>query len=194
MTDSRTGVNVAADQDPGTPVAHIVHQVPGRVRFRLPSKRGDAAFFARAADTLRVQAGVVAVATDARTGSVLVEHSLDADAVVSLAAANAPFHVTGAQARQGPKAAALSAAAAGFAALGTYQLARGRVAGNALENFWNAYGAYAVLGQPWASAALVGVGLYQLANRRILGPAVSLYFYALTARHMAQTGGPEAAI
>lgn len=76
--------------------------------------------------------------------------------------------------------------------MGTYQLARGHVAGNAVENFWNANGAYATLRKPWISVALVGLGFYQLANRRVLGPAASL-LYALSARRMAQTGDREAA-
>ena len=206
MTDSRSGANVAANQDPGTPVARIEHQIPGRVRFRVPSKRGDAAFFAGVAVALRAQAGVVAVTTDARTGSVLVEHGMDTEGVVSLAAAQALFHVTGAQDRQRPKAAALSLTAAGqrpkaavlsltaagFTALGAYQLTRGRVAGTTVDSFWKAYGAYRI-GLPWASGALIGLGLYQLANRRVLGPAASLFYYGLSARHMAQTADREAA-
>ena len=199
MTDSRTDVSAGADQ-PGTPVARIEHQIPGRVRFRVPSKRGDAAFLARVADALREQAGIMAVATDARTGSVLVEHGMGTEGVVSVAAEKALFHVTGKQDRQraqaaaltmaaggrSPKATALSVTAVGFAAMGTLQLARGHLTGTTVDSFWKAYGAYRI-GLPWASAALIASGLYALANRRVLGPATSLLYYGVSARHLAQT-------
>lgn len=48
----------------------------GRVRFRVPSQRRDAAFFARVAVALREQARVAAMKINARTGSVLVEHGM----------------------------------------------------------------------------------------------------------------------
>lgn len=193
MAGFQTGQTAVATRDPPTPPARVAHHMPGRVRFRVVARRGDGAFFARVGAALRTQAGVSAVTTDARTGSVLVVHALDTAAVVALAAAQGLFHVAGAPGRRDPTAPALSAASAGFAALGSYQLVRGRLAGTALENFWNAYGAYAVLGQPWAGAALLGVGLYQLARGRVLGPASSLFFYALNARYLARTGDPQAA-
>jgi hypothetical protein len=182
-----------------TPGAYIAHQMPGRVRFRVPSKRGDAAFLARVSEALRVQPGIAAVTADARTGSVLVKHEMGAEDVASLAESKALFRVTDAPdrrpspaalalmaVRQNPKAAALAVTSFGFAATGTYQLVHRHMTGTTVDSFWKAYGAYRI-GQPWASAALIACGLYALTQGRILGPAASLLYYGLRARHMAQT-------
>lgn len=53
------------------PAAYLVHALPGRIRLRVPEKRGDAAYFSRLAQALS-QSLVGAVAVNASTGSVLV--------------------------------------------------------------------------------------------------------------------------
>lgn len=188
------------------PVAHIAHQMPGRVRFRVPSKRGDAAFLARVSEVLRAQPGIASVTAGARTGSVLVNHEMGTGEVASLAETNGLFRVADAQdrqpnpvelalraARRNPRAAALSVTAIGFAATGTYQFARAHVTGTTVDSFWKAYGAYRI-GQPWASAALIACGLYALTQGRVLGPAASLLYYGLSARHLAQSAAQTGAL
>jgi len=73
--------------------AHVVHATTGRARLRLPSVKGDARFFARIKDELGRFAGVADVRVNARTGSVLVRHSGDFQAVARHAHARDLFDV-----------------------------------------------------------------------------------------------------
>jgi hypothetical protein len=184
------------------PRALIEHQMPGRLRLRIPSRRGDAAFFAAAEDRLRGAPGLRQVRANPWTGGVLVLHAGDVEAIAGFARAQelfdlappgasappAPRRRDGATApmRAGSRPRPLNVAAGGFAGLALYQTARGQVLGNAVESLWHAYTARAVLGRPWVSLGLAGLGLYQLAAGRALGPATSLALYALSAQGMAR--------
>lgn len=188
------------------PQALVEHELPGRLRLRVPSRRGDRPFFEAVSERIAGLAGVRRVRANPLTGSLLVEHATSAAAIAALArehgsfdliapgALPAPREVPAAPARPAVLPDPLSLAAAGLAGAGAYQLARGRVLGSASENLWNAYGAYAVLKQPWTAVVLVGFGLYQLAAGQGLGSAVSLFLYALNARHLARGQAPEAAV
>jgi len=52
--------------------AYIVHRVPGRLRLRIPVRRGDAVFFARLSEALRQCTGVLTVTHNAATGSLVL--------------------------------------------------------------------------------------------------------------------------
>jgi hypothetical protein len=185
------------------PIARVAHRLPGRVRLVVLSRRGDIAFFADAAERLRCLAGVTRVTGNPLTGSLLLEHDAATSgglgAIAGAAQRAGILQVTdgadgdSSNSRSGVPSSPLDAVSAGFMGLGLYQIGRGQVVGNAAENFWNAYGAAVTLRQPLVSAVLVGLGLYQVANGQFLGPASSLLYYALSARHMAKTGDPEAA-
>ncbi|HZS81974.1 MAG TPA: hypothetical protein VFA50_03840 [Stellaceae bacterium] len=54
--------------------AYAVHRVPGRIRFRVPERRGDAKFFGEVEQCLRRLDGVDHVKTNPVTASVLVHH------------------------------------------------------------------------------------------------------------------------
>jgi hypothetical protein len=58
------------------PEAAISHSAYGRTRFKLGSRRQEAAFFARIAERLQQLDGVRQVEVNAATGSVLVHHQL----------------------------------------------------------------------------------------------------------------------
>jgi hypothetical protein len=69
-----------------TPEASIVHHLPGRTRFRVAAKRGDADYFSRLREQLGQCPGVLSVTTSAVTGSVLVIHeAADSDTLLSYA-------------------------------------------------------------------------------------------------------------
>jgi hypothetical protein len=181
-----------------TPVVYIVHQMPGRVRFRAPAKRGDPSFFDAVETGLRKCPMVDALSTNARSGSVLVHHQGDLGAVTAFAAEKDLFKLGGEVGGASPapraspasdgalEADPLSLLAAGFAGLSLYQLARGGNLGSAVENFWNGYTARRTLNDQWISLVLLVAGAYQLANGQLLGSAASLMFYAATARHLAK--------
>lgn len=182
------------------PLAEIAHLLPGRLRLRIPSRRGDAPFFAEIAARMARLAGVRAVRANLRTASLLIEHDGPADALARSASEQRVLEIvpaapapTRAQQYSGRLAALppLSVAAAGLAGLGLYQMARGEMLGSASENFWMAFRTYALLGRPQIAALLVGFGLFRLAKGKALGSAESLFYYAATAHRMARRRGAE---
>jgi hypothetical protein len=178
----------AADMPPR---AHIIHAVGGRTRLILPARRGDAGFFAALAESLRDQTDVESVATTPRAGSVVIRHRGPFAPVSAAAELAGLFAITDPPPPTRPagrprRVPALSLAVGGLAGLGAIQVARGQVAGNAVELLWNGYQAHARLGLPMLARALAGIGLIQLARGRALGSATSLLFYALSARQLAR--------
>ncbi len=63
------------------PHAHIRHRMPGRVRLHIPSKKHDPEYFARVGQKLTELEGVHAVKTDSRTGSLLITHEAEVEAI-----------------------------------------------------------------------------------------------------------------
>jgi len=178
------------------PHAEIAHRLPGRLRLKLASPRGDAASFAALAARLARLPGVRALRANPRTGSILIEHDGEAEALAGLAREHGMLEITapavpaavrgGGAAHRSVRMQPLSLAAAGLAGLGVYQAARGRVLGNVVGTFWKAFGAYANMNRPRVAWALVGFGLYGLGRGKPLGSAVSLFYYAMSAQHMAR--------
>ena len=73
--------------------ARIAHATARRVRLRVPSRKGDAGFFEEVARRLHECAAVEDVAINPRTGSVLVRHRGDFDAVTAHATSRGLFSV-----------------------------------------------------------------------------------------------------
>jgi hypothetical protein len=65
-----------------TAKAVIVHQIPGRIRIRIPEKRGDSAYFLELSEKLAGIDNVQNVKTNAATGSVVIEFSSSLDTVI----------------------------------------------------------------------------------------------------------------
>jgi hypothetical protein len=184
-----------SDTSTSLPLAELVHQLPGRLRLRVDSRRGDAAFFAGVAKRVAEIAGVRAIRANPRTGSLLIEYDGTAEALarsarehglLRIASPAPPSARTAMRSRRFAPVRPLSVAAVGLAGLGLYQAARGRLLGSATENFWNAYGAYAQMNRKRIAATLAAFGLYQVTTGRVLGSAASLLFYALSAHNMAR--------
>ena len=57
------------------PHAHIDHHLPGRTRLRVPSRRGDGAYFARLCAVLDATEGLRVLACTPMTGSLLLAHA-----------------------------------------------------------------------------------------------------------------------
>lgn len=174
------------------PVAHVEHHLPKRVRLRIPSRRSDSEFFAATAEQLLHAPGIRTVRANPTTGSIIIEHRGEWNAIAAFAREHGLFEIAPRHAHSRPghvrerrrrvAMTPMSVTTAALTALGVYQVIRRRLLGNAVESLWQGYRAYTALRKPWLSAAYIGVGLYQLARGRVLGPAGSLFYYAFHAR------------
>jgi hypothetical protein len=169
------------------------------MRLRVPSRRGDRAFFLAVEAQLRGLPGIRQLRTNWRTGGILVLQEGNHTASLADAARERglfDIRPQGTTDRARPRSGSvrpwrdpLPALAVGFAGLGAYQAVRGRLFGNAVSSLWHAYRLHRARESPWLSAGLAGIGAYQLARgRRILGPASALFIYAYTAYRMARQG------
>lgn len=75
------------------PEAQITHEIPGRMRMRIVSRRGDQQFFAVLKDRLAALDGIEAVETNSVTGSILLFHHMDKDSLATFAAEKGLFVV-----------------------------------------------------------------------------------------------------
>jgi hypothetical protein len=78
-----------------TATAYKVHAVSGRTRLKIPSRRGEAAYFAQVAERLTECPGVVQVRVNSRTASVLISHQAPFDNIAAFAAEEALFALAG---------------------------------------------------------------------------------------------------
>lgn len=73
------------------PAAYISHHIEGRMRVRIPSKRRDQDYFEVVTQRLRECDGIRALRINSLTGSVLIIHGLDVDAIAAYAERNGLF-------------------------------------------------------------------------------------------------------
>ncbi|HZB93419.1 MAG TPA: hypothetical protein VE397_18370 [Stellaceae bacterium] len=174
-------------------IAIVEHKLPTRVRVRIPSKRGDRAFFEAVVAKLESHPNVHHVSASAYTGSVIIHHTGSIDDILALAIdlfelgdRDKLEELAAVAQRSGLRLPEiLDATAAVTAALGAYQLVRRGGLGTASENFWAAFGSYRMLNSPRLAAAFAGLGTIQLLRGELLGSATSLLYYSLLAHHMA---------
>ncbi|MCW5771427.1 MAG: hypothetical protein KIT16_07320 [Rhodospirillaceae bacterium] len=129
--------------------AHIVHHVPGRVRLRIPSLRGKAAYFDDLAAALALADGVRSASANALTGSVLIRFEGALDPVLEAASGLGLFDIDAAAGPHGGHLvrapAALGAAVLG--ALGGMQFLRGQGLPAGVTLLWYAASLAARAGQ-----------------------------------------------
>ena len=75
------------------PVAYIEHQIPGRVRLRIPERRGDAAFFQRIVGTLSKLPDVTELDGSPLTGSIRIRHKGPSEAIMAAAGKEGLFEI-----------------------------------------------------------------------------------------------------
>jgi hypothetical protein len=196
-----------------TPVALVEHKLPGRLRLRIPSRRGDVLFFARVIGALSKHPDVKELAANPLTGGLLILHAGSVQALTAEAARQGFFEIGTGEPRsaqsktaysktapsktaQGGKSRPTAAIAAGgsgpldaiataLSGLALFQATQGQALGNATENFWHAYGAHRILGRPGIAAGFALAGVYQVLRGQLFGAASSLLFYSLIARQLA---------
>lgn len=175
-----------------TPIATIQHQIPGRLRLQIPARRGDVSFFHHIVQALSKLPSIAELSAIPLTGSIIIRHSGSAQAITAAATEQGLFEI-GEEPKKAPApssrrrhhAGLRGTAATGLSGLALFQVARGRLTGNAAENFWNAYGAQRILGRPEIAAGFVLLGIAQVLRGQLLGSASSLFFYSLITRQLA---------
>jgi hypothetical protein len=152
------------------PSAVIEHEMPGRLRLRIRTRRGDAPFFHDIVQALSKRPEIKEVDANPLTGSILIHHSGSSQAITAAALEQGLFQLGPKQSKEAQSkappsdAGPMDAIATGLAGLGLFQVARGQVIGNAAENFWNAYGAQRILGRPEIATAFALLGVFQAAS------------------------------
>jgi len=187
------------------PVAFIEHQISGRLRLRVPTRRGDVPFFQRIVAALSKHPDIKELKATPLTGSILIRHSGPALAITAEAVAQGLFETKRHEPKTRPKQARPSATppadpemldtiATGLCGLAFFQVAKGEAIGNAAENFWNAYGSHRILGRSGVAAGFALLGFFQLLRGQFRGSASSLLFYPLVTRHLAASDRAAGAI
>jgi hypothetical protein len=175
-----------------TYVGEIAHELPGRIRIRVPAARGDAAAFARLVEDVASAPDVVEVQGSARTGSLTVYGGRGNGRVRAALERAGLFEFETPPPRRARRPLEISpdtVLAVALSGLGLAQLVNGRATGPASENFWNAFRSQTHLGNRAAAIGFTVLGLAQLARGRYLNSASSLLFYALTARQLTRERG-----
>ncbi|HEV7445603.1 MAG TPA: hypothetical protein VGO18_23720 [Steroidobacteraceae bacterium] len=170
------------------PTAHIVHALPGRMRLRIPSRRGDTPYFTSLVEQLSEHPSIHELRADPHSAGLVIHHGGLANAVLALAA-EADLFITGESeiaSIKHPPPVLLDATAAALSGLSVTQALRGEFLGSAAENFSNAYGSVRVLQRPGLAAIFGALGVLQLMRGEFLGSATSLLFYGYLARKIAE--------
>jgi hypothetical protein len=178
------------------PVAYIEHQLPGRVRLRVPSRRGEVPFFEKVVRELCKHPAIRELTATPLTGSITLQHLEPLQPIIAAAADQKLFETKvlepTTKAREsrpatdpdkGPDLA--NGLATGLSGLCLFQAAQGNVLGSAAENFWLSFGAHRTLGRADVAAGFAALGVLQLLRGQLFGPASSLFFYALAMRQIA---------
>jgi hypothetical protein len=176
------------------PMAYIEHQIPGRMRLRVPERRGDVGFFQSIVGTLSKLPEITELDGFPLSGSIRIRHTGTPDAILAAAAEQGLFEIGKQESDAEPKkprkqphgdAGMLDTIATGLSGLALFQVTQGQITGSAAENFWHAFGAERMLGSSVVAAGFGLLGLYQLLQGQWLGSASSLFFYALAAHQLA---------
>ncbi len=182
------------------PVAYIEHELPGRVRLRVPSRRGEVPFFEKIVRELSKHPAIRELIATPLTGSITLHHFEPLQPIIAAAADQKLFKTTRLEPQtnvqtnvneskralrvsEGPGLA--DGIATGLSGLSLFRVAQGNVLGSAAENLWHAFGAQRILGRPDIAAGFAALGIYQLLKGQLFGSASSLFFYALVMRQMA---------
>lgn len=144
------------------PDAHVCHQTRGRVRFKVPDRRGDAAFFQAVAERLGNCEGVLRVEPNPLTGSVLIAHETAPGTIVAFAQAHQLFRID-----DNPRVTPV------------HTLAAERV--KVLDTSLRSASSGKVDLTSVLFVSLFGLGLYQVAQGEIMVPAITLLWYAFDA-------------
>lgn len=151
--------------------AQLCHQIPGRFRVKVPARRRDAAYFLKASECISRCDGVISVAAQPLTGSLLIGHTGSIEAVARFAEEQGLFHLV-ADPTHGPAQDGTSSPQPSSPHQGSWLGAAGTPAFDSA-----------------LAAALAALGLYQILQGEVMAPAITLFWYAYVAMRSGQPDG-----
>lgn len=177
------------------PVALIEHQLPGRVRLRVASKRGDMPFFEKVVRELSKHPSLHKLTANPVTGSMVLYYCEPLKSITTAAVSQKLFKTRRREPQNDKNNSKHPSAlrqgywlaggiATGLSGLGLFQVAQGNALGSATENLWHAFGAHRMLGRSDIAVVFGALGIYQLLTGQLFSPASSLLFYALMLRQI----------
>ncbi|APO68848.1 hypothetical protein IE4872_CH03248 [Rhizobium gallicum] len=185
------------------PTAIIEHFTAGRLRVRVPDRRGDVSYFRSAIEKLSEHSEIASLRANPITGSILIQHEINLSLIREIAARSEVFDLQESSAplpRPAPSSPnrqvsdrgvtgldGSGATEIGLIGLAFYQAIRGHALGPASENFWNAFGGMRILNNPLIAIVFGGLGILQLTRGRWVGSASSLLFYAFIIRQLSDS-------
>lgn len=170
------------------PLAYVAHQSRGRLRLKVPSRRGDGSYFAALVQELSKHGAIQELRADPRRAGLVIHHDGLADAIIALAAEEDLFLMAPGDIEPSGRVSPtmLDTTAIALSGLALAQAAGGELLGSASESFWSAYGSLRILRRPGLAALFTGFGVVQLIRGEIMGSASSLLFYCLLMRRQAE--------
>lgn len=154
-----------------SPTAHICHAVPGRIRFRIPNKRRDTAYFYRLHEKFSSVQCIEQVNVNPLTGSLLLQYSGDLQRIMEQIKQYRLFDVVSKSPRNEDSLAERTSAS--LQALN--EQIRARSAGEL--DFWSL-----------VFLTLIGMSVVQLVKGNIVVPATTLLWYALATLLISRQG------
>jgi len=154
--------------------AFVGHETPGRLRLKIPSRKGDGAFFEQVQKRLFQCEGIEKVEVNAVTGSILCIHHTSLDAVAAYVRKKKVFDLR----RETPGPGSVRQQVSGSFADLNRQI-RGAMSGQV--ELWNLVFLF-----------LIGSGVYQVARGNITAiPWYTAFYYAFNILSKAKNGGAE---
>jgi hypothetical protein len=154
------------------PIAHICHAIAGRLRIRVPAKRRDTSYLLNAQQKLASLHGVDSVEANPITGTLLLHHHLNPQAIVEFARGQDLFTITTPDNTAARDSETVSERAYG-ALRALDQYVRGLSGGG--TDFWGVI-----------FLVMLGLGIKELIKGNISSPATTMLWYAVGALMLAQ--------
>jgi len=150
------------------PYAYIKHQLPGRVRLKIPNKRGDIGYFERIAELFAGYPGITQLQLNAPVASILICHSTEADfsTIAEFAQTNGLFTIIEQQLEK-----TFSVPHLPLAKLASTGI-------NRLDESLMGFSKGRLDGRSLLVLALFGLAVRQMSQGHILGASSSLLWYA----------------
>jgi len=152
------------------PFAYIKHQLPGRVRLKIPQKRGDFRYFDRIAELFADCPGITQLQLNPSAASILICHGTETDFlnIAEFAQTNGLFRII-----DQPEEETFSIPYLPIPTLTSTGL-------NRLDESLMNFSQGRLDGRSLLILALIGLAVRQMTRGNIMGPATTLLWYAFS--------------